>query len=80
MMERHMRDRVRARGGEGGAAERGPVRPRSAPDLAVVRALAECGGLAAAFCGLAGPDRGPRPASPAGRLAGEIARAGFPAA
>ena len=51
------------------------------PDLAAVRALAECGELAAAVSGLTGAGGGPL-RSPAGHLAREIARelvgAGFP--
>ena len=82
MTERHLRVIASGPAAGRGAAERGPVCPRSAPDLAAVRALAECGELAAAVSGLTGAGGGPLPAGPAGHLAREIARelvgAGFP--
>lgn len=74
MLEGHLRVIASRPAAGRGTAERGPACSRSAPDLAAVRMLAECGELAAAFRGLAGADGGTQPASPAGRLARVIAR------
>ena len=60
----------------------GPRVPAVHPDLTAVRALAECGELAAAASRPTAADGRPLPAGPAGELAREIARglveAGFP--
>jgi hypothetical protein len=82
MMERHLRV-IASRSAAGrGAADREPACPRGGADLAAIRALAECGELAAAASRPTGADGGPLPAGPPGRLAREIARAlveaGFP--
>lgn len=74
-IERHLRVIASGTATRRGAAERGPVSPRGARDVAALRALAECGELASAVSGLTGSDGGPLPPGGAGELARGIARA-----